>query len=244
VPGFSASALGDTPGRDPRQTVARHLAGKACPTVRSEPVSVLAKPAWRPTSADRLISSAQSYRYPLPGHARTTVPRPESEYGSVVLQTVVRSVGGPHSLSEMAEDLATHDGVPSRRRLAVGRGGALLRSLRRLDAARVPDAVGADGGYRRSRHERVPDIDELLTFGWHAPWPRLAQSYSTPGLQGHRQHRPAARRSASRTLHCGTLPGRPLGYAPRRHRPPWPSSPSTPPGTVLRVDCGWLGGWV
>jgi hypothetical protein len=35
VPGSSASALGDTPGRDPGQTVARHLAGKACPTVRS-----------------------------------------------------------------------------------------------------------------------------------------------------------------------------------------------------------------
>ncbi|WP_045741019.1 DUF2264 domain-containing protein [Actinoplanes rectilineatus] len=210
----------------------------------------------RPWIWDRLDAGAQERVVDYLAHAvgDATYPRINWVWFRLVVQTFLRSVGGPHELSEMADDLATHD---SFRRadgwLADGAhraydhyagwalhlypvlwsrmaGAADLAEPRRADdVARLDryltDAialVGADGSpllqgrsliYRfaaaapfwagvlaevpsltpgQLRHaatgvvrhftERgAPDERGLLTLGWHAPWPRLAQSYSGPG---------------------------------------------------------------
>lgn len=210
----------------------------------------------RPWIWDRLPAAAQQrvVDYLSPAVGDDTYPRINWVWFRLVVQTFLRSVGGPHSLDEMAEDLATHDTFaradgwladgPERAydhyvgwalhlyptlwaRMAgaadlaadrrardvaaldrflrdavalVGADGSPLiqgRSLIYRFAAAAPFWVGAlagvpsvsPGQLRRAatgvvRHfaERgAPDERGLLTLGWHAPWPRLAQAYSGPG---------------------------------------------------------------
>ncbi len=210
----------------------------------------------RPWIWDRLTPEVQGrvVDYLSPAVGDSTYPRINWIWFRLVVQTFLRSVGGPWSADDMAEDLATHDTFrradgwmcdgPTRAYdhyagwalhlyptlwarmsgaadLAAGRREADVQMLDRFlqDAVAL---VGADGSpliqgrsliYRfaaaapfwigalaevpslapgQLRHAAtrivrhfvdrgVPDERGLLTIGWHAPWPRLAQSYSGPG---------------------------------------------------------------
>ena len=210
----------------------------------------------RPWLWDRLTPQVQArvVDYLSPAVGDPTYPRINWVWFRLVVQTFLRSVGGPWSATEMAEDLATHDTFgraggwlsdgPTRAfdhysgwalhlypvlwaRMA---GATDLAAARRKDDVAALDEflgdaialVGADGSpliqgrsliYRfaaaapfwigalaevpslepgRLRHaatsivrhfvERgAPDEHGVLTIGWHAAWPRLAQSYSGPG---------------------------------------------------------------
>ncbi|HTJ38781.1 MAG TPA: DUF2264 domain-containing protein [Dactylosporangium sp.] len=209
----------------------------------------------RPWLWDRLDAGVQErvVAYLAPATGDPTYPRINWVWFRLVVQTFLRSVGGPHRLGEMAEDLAAHDSfaradgwladgpgrafdhytgwalhlypalwarmagaedlaAPRRARdlaaldrylcdavaLVGGDGSPLLqgRSLVYRFAAAAPFWAGglagvpslAPGLLRRAaeavvRHfaERgAPGPDGLLTLGWHAPWPRLAQAYSGP----------------------------------------------------------------
>jgi hypothetical protein len=210
----------------------------------------------RPWLWERLRPSVQErvVEYLAPAVGDTSYPRINWVWFRLVVQTFLRSVGGPWSADEMAEDLATHDTFqradgwmsdgPERAydhyvgwalhlyptlwaRMAgaedlaaerrdrdvaaldrflrdaialVGADGSPLiqgRSLIYRFAAAAPFWVGAiaavpslhPGQLRRAatgviRHfveHGAPDRRGLLTVGWHAPWPRLAQAYSGPG---------------------------------------------------------------
>jgi hypothetical protein len=210
----------------------------------------------RPWIWDRLAPDVQArvVDYLSPAVGDSTYPRINWVWFRLVVQTFLRSVGGPWSATEMAEDLATHDTFqradgwmcdgPTRAYdhyvgwalhlypalwgrmsgavdLAAGRrdrdvemldrflqdavalvgadGSPLIqgRSLTYRFAAAAPFWVGAlaevpslqPGQLRHAatsvvRHfvERgAPDERGLLSTGWHAPWPQLAQSYSGPG---------------------------------------------------------------
>ncbi|WBB89903.1 DUF2264 domain-containing protein [Verrucosispora sp. WMMC514] len=210
----------------------------------------------RPWLWDRLPADVQErvVRYLAPAVGDDTYPRINWVWFRLLVQTFLRSVGGPYSLDEMAEDLATHDSFarpagwmadgPDRAYdhyvgwalhlyptlwarmagagdLAAGRrdrdrshldrflrdavalvgadGSPLIqgRSLIYRFAAAAPFWVGAIAGVpsislgqlRRAATQTVrhfvthgaPDSDDLLTIGWHRPWPRLAQHYSGPG---------------------------------------------------------------
>ncbi|GIJ76742.1 hypothetical protein SAMN05443287_108256 [Micromonospora phaseoli] len=210
----------------------------------------------RPWLWDRLPAAVQErvVRYLAPAVGDDTYPRINWVWFRLLVQTFLRSVGGPYSLDEMAEDLATHDSLarpdgwmsdgPERAYdhyvgwalhlyptlwarmagaadLAAGRrdrdranldrflrdavalvgadGSPLIqgRSLIYRFAAAAPFWVGAIaevpsvslGQLRRAATQTVrhfvthgaPDADDLLTLGWHRPWPRLAQHYSGPG---------------------------------------------------------------
>ncbi|WP_328468195.1 DUF2264 domain-containing protein [Actinoplanes sp. NBC_00393] len=65
----------------------------------------------RPWIWDRLTPSVQErvVDYLAPAVGDDTYPRINWVWFRLVVQTFLRSVGGPHSLTEMAEDLATHD---------------------------------------------------------------------------------------------------------------------------------------
>ncbi|MEV4276617.1 DUF2264 domain-containing protein [Actinoplanes xinjiangensis] len=196
---------------------------------------------------DRLDPGVQErivdYLSPAVGDA--TYPRINWVWFRLVVQTFLRSVGGPFSAAEMEEDLATHDtfrradgwlsdgssraydhytgwalhlypvlwsrmtGSPGLRQvdrdlldrfltdalaLTGGDGSPLLqgRSLIYRFAAAAPFWAGVLAGVPSHapgllRHAAgrivghfVPHGD-VLTLGWHGPWPRLAQSYSGPG---------------------------------------------------------------
>jgi hypothetical protein len=210
----------------------------------------------RPWIWDRFAPSVQErvVRYLAPAVGDHTYPRVNWVWFRLVVQTFLRSVGGPHSLDEMAADLDAHDSfvradgwlsdgtsraydhyvgwalqlyptlwggmsgasdlaAPRRERDAarldrfladavalVGADGSPLiqgRSLIYRFAAAAPFWVGVlagvpsvpPGQLRRAASRIVdhfvshgsPDEHGLLTIGWHAPWPRLAQSYSGPG---------------------------------------------------------------
>ena len=210
----------------------------------------------RPWIWDRLALQVQDrvVEYLSPAVGDATYPQINWVWFRLIVQTFLRSVGGPYSLDEMAEDLATHDTFaradgwmsdgPSRaydhyvgwalhlypalwarmsgaadlaaerrnRDVAmldrflqdavslIGADGSPLiqgRSLTYRFAAAAPFWIGALAGVpslppgqlrhaatRVVRHfveHGAPDADGLLTIGWHAPWPRLAQSYSGPG---------------------------------------------------------------
>jgi hypothetical protein len=210
----------------------------------------------RPWLWDRLDPAVQQrvIDYLAPAVGDDTYPQINWVWFRLVVQTFLRSVGGPFSLDEMVADLATHDtfakadgwmsdgaersydhyvgwalhlyptlwagmagagelAAPRRARdmamldrflsdalALVGADGSPLiqgRSLIYRFAAAAPFWVGALAGVpsvsagqlRRAatgviahfaRHG-APDQRGLLTLGWHAPWPRLAQFYSGPG---------------------------------------------------------------
>ena len=211
----------------------------------------------RPWIWDRLDPSVQErvVDYLAPAVGDPTYPRINWVWFRTVVQTFLRSVGGPWSADDVAEDLATHDtfaradgwladgaersfdhyvgwalhlypvlwarmaGATDLRPAAdrrrdverldryltdavhlVGADGSPLiqgRSLVYRFAAAAPFWVGAiadvpsvgPGLLRRAASGVVghfvdagaPDDRDLLTLGWHGPWPRLAQSYSGPG---------------------------------------------------------------
>jgi hypothetical protein len=210
----------------------------------------------RPWIWDRLDDTVreQIVEYLAPAVGDETYPRVNWVWFRLVVQTFLRSVGGPYSLAEMADDLAAHDlfgradgwisdgmkraydhyvgwalhlyptmwarmsgaeelAQPRRERDAamldrfltdavrlVGADGSPLiqgRSLTYRFAAAAPFWAGAiasvpsvpPGQLRRAARLMVehfgrhgaPDDDGLLSLGWHAPWRRLAQSYSGPG---------------------------------------------------------------
>ncbi len=210
----------------------------------------------RPWIWDRLAPDVQQrvVEYLAPAVGDDTYPRINWVWFRLVVQTFLRSVGGPCSAGEMAEDLATHDtfqraggwlsdgtdraydhytgwalhlypilwarmsgaadlAAPRRDRdvaaldlflrdavALVGADGSPLlqgRSLIYRFAAAAPFWAGAiaevpslpPGLLRQAATSIIghfaahgaPDERGLLTLGWHAPWPRLAQSYSGPG---------------------------------------------------------------
>jgi hypothetical protein len=210
----------------------------------------------RPWLWDRLDTAVQQrvIDYLAPAVGDETYPQINWVWFRLVVQTFLRSVGGPFSLDEMAADLATHDtfakadgwmsdgaersydhyvgwalhlypalwarmagsqdlSAPRRARdvamldrflsdalALVGADGSPLiqgRSLIYRFAAAAPFWVGALAGVpsspagqlRRAATSIIahfadrgaPDAGNLLTMGWHAPWPRLAQFYSGPG---------------------------------------------------------------
>jgi hypothetical protein len=210
----------------------------------------------RPWLWDRLDSAVQQrvVEYLAPAVGDDTYPQINWVWFRLVVQTFLRSVGGPFSLDEMAADLATHDtfakadgwmsdgaersydhyvgwalhlypalwarmagaqdlAAPRHARdvaaldrflqdfvSLVGADGSPLiqgRSLIYRFAAAAPFWVGALAGVpslapgllRRAATGVIGhfvahgafDEHDLLTLGWHAPWPRLAQSYSGPG---------------------------------------------------------------
>jgi len=210
----------------------------------------------RPWIWDRLAPDVgqRVIEYLAPAVGDDTYPQINWVWFRLVVQTFLRSVGGPFSAAEMAADLATHDTFrraggwlsdgPDRAydhyvgwalhlypilwaRMAgaqdlaaarrdrdvaqldlflrdavtlVGADGSPLlqgRSLIYRFAAAAPFWVGAlaevpsvsPGLLRHAATSIVghfaahgaPDDHGLLTMGWHAPWRRLAQSYSGPG---------------------------------------------------------------
>ncbi|WP_448062341.1 DUF2264 domain-containing protein [Cellulomonas hominis] len=211
----------------------------------------------RPWIWDRLSPRVQEQvvDYLAPAVGDPTYPRTNWVWFRLVVQTFLRSVGGPWSADDVADDLAVHDTfvradgwlsdgdersydhyvgwalhlyptlwsrmagatelrAPDARRADVERldryltdavhlvgadGSPLLqgRSLVYRFAAAAPFWVGAiadvpsvsPGLLRRAASGVVshfvdagaPDDRGLLTLGWHAAWPRLAQSYSGPG---------------------------------------------------------------
>lgn len=210
----------------------------------------------RPWIWDRLPGPVRErvVDYLSPAVGDDTYPRINWVWFRLVVQTFLRSVGGPCSLDDMAEDLATHDtfvradgwlsdgaersydhyvgwalhlyptlwarmagaaDLAAARRdrdvatldrflqdavALVGADGSPLlqgRSLSYRFAAAAPFWVGvladvpsvgagllrraATGVVRHFVDNGAPDAHGVLTTGWHAPWPRLAQSYSGPG---------------------------------------------------------------
>jgi len=210
----------------------------------------------RPWIWDRLKPAVQDrvIEYLSPAVGDPTYPPINWVWFRLVVQTFLRSVGGPWSADEMAEDLATHDtfaradgwmsdgstraydhyvgwalhlyptlwarmsgaaDLAAARRdrdvamldrflrdavALVGADGSPLlqgRSLIYRFAAAAPFWAGALAGVpsvppgqlrqaalavvRHFVRRGAPDERGLLTLGWHAPWPRLAQSYSGPG---------------------------------------------------------------
>lgn len=192
--------------------------------------------------------------YLSPAVGDQTYPRINWVWFRLVVQTFLKSVGGPYSLADMEADLATHDsfvrangwladgdersvdhysgwalhlyptlwarmrgaeamaaarGTVDRDRLdryltdalaLVGSDGAPLlqgRSLTYRFAAAAPFWIGALAGVPNHRpgalrHAALaiidhfaangsPDEQDVLTIGWHHPWPALAQAYSGPG---------------------------------------------------------------
>ncbi|GAA5187395.1 DUF2264 domain-containing protein [Rugosimonospora acidiphila] len=255
----------------------------------------------RPWIWDRLDPGVQErvVEYLSPAVGDSTYPHTNWLWFRLVVQTFLRSVGGPWSAREMAEDLAEHDSFrrsggwlsdgPTRAYDHYGgwalhlypalwarmSGAADLAAARRDADVRALDAflrdavtlVGADGspliqgrsltyrfaaaapfwvgalagvpsvapGQLRHAAARVvghfirhgaPDDRGLLTVGWHASWPRLAQSYSGP----------ASPYWASKGL---------LGIALPADHPVWTAPPEPLPvetGDVLRAVAapGWL----
>jgi hypothetical protein len=192
--------------------------------------------------------------YLSPAVGDQTYPRINWVWFRLVVQTFLKSVGGPYSPADMEADLATHDsfvrangwladgdersfdhytgwalhlyptlwarmrgaeemaaarGTVDRDRLdryltdalsLVGSDGSPLlqgRSLTYRFAAAAPFWVGAIAGVPSHRpgalrHAALaiidhfatkgsPDQQDLLSIGWHHPWPALAQAYSGPG---------------------------------------------------------------
>ena len=192
--------------------------------------------------------------YLSPAVGDQTYPRINWVWFRLVVQTFLKSVGGPYSPADMEADLATHDsfaradgwladgdersfdhytgwalhlyptlwarmrgaeamaaarGTVDRDRLdryltdalaLVGSDGSPLlqgRSLTYRFAAAAPFWVGAMAGVPSHRpgalrHAALaiidhfaangsPDEQDVLTIGWHHPWPALAQAYSGPG---------------------------------------------------------------
>ncbi|MDI6102624.1 DUF2264 domain-containing protein [Actinoplanes sp. NEAU-A12] len=204
----------------------------------------------RPWIWDRLDGAVQEriVDYLSPAVGDPTYPRINWVWFRLVVQTFLRSVGGPFSTAEMEEDLATHDtfrradgwlsdgssrafdhytgwalhlypilwsrmtGAPGPRKqdvagldrflddalaLVGGDGSPLLqgRSLIYRFAAAAPFWAGvladvpshSPGQLRHAAASvaghfaaRTAAQQDLLTLGWHGPWPRLAQSYSGP----------------------------------------------------------------
>ncbi|WP_308285549.1 DUF2264 domain-containing protein [Actinoplanes hulinensis] len=201
----------------------------------------------RPWIWDRLDSAVQEriVDYLSPAVGDDTYPRINWVWFRLVVQTFLRSVGGPHSTAEMEEDLATHDTFrradgwlsdgssrafdhytgwalhlyPVLWSRMAGADGPRPQDVARLDRF-LTDALALTGGdgspllqgrsliYRfaaaapfwagvlagvpshapgRLRHAAGRVVGhftgdgDLLTLGWHRPWPRLAQSYSGPG---------------------------------------------------------------
>ncbi|MGV8964990.1 MAG: DUF2264 domain-containing protein [Cellulomonas sp.] len=210
----------------------------------------------RPWIWDRLTPRVQQnvIDYLSPAVGDHTYPRTNWLWFRLVVQTFLKSVGGPFSATDMAEDLALHDSfgraggwladgdersydhyvgwalhlypvlwarmtgaeelaAPRRARdtaqldrylqdavTLVGADGSPLiegRSLAYRFAAAAPFWVGAmaevpslsPGQLRRAASGVVGHFAErgafdergLLSLGWFASWPRLAQSYSGPG---------------------------------------------------------------
>jgi hypothetical protein len=192
--------------------------------------------------------------YLSPAVGDRTYPRINWVWFRLVVETFLKSVGGPYSEVDMQADLETHDsfvrangwladgdersfdhytgwalhlyptlwarmrgaedmaaarGTVDRDRLdryltdalaLVGSDGSPLlqgRSLTYRFAAAAPFWVGALAGVPSHRpgalrHAALaiidhfaangsPDQQDLLTIGWHHPWPALAQAYSGPG---------------------------------------------------------------
>ncbi|MEU4240035.1 DUF2264 domain-containing protein [Actinoplanes sp. NPDC026619] len=210
----------------------------------------------RPWIWDRLKPSAQEQivEYLSPVVGDQDYPQTNWVWFRLVVQTFLRSVGGPWSGTDMVADLETHDSLrradgwladgstraydhyngwalhvypilwsrmsgaadlaTSRRAgyvadldrflqdaiTMIGADGSPLiqgRSLTYRFAAAAPFWAGAlaevpstaPGALRHAADRIVhhfadrgaPDADGLLSLGWHAPWRRLAQSYSGPG---------------------------------------------------------------
>ncbi len=192
--------------------------------------------------------------YLSPAAGDQTYPRINWVWFRLVVQTFLKSVGGPCSKADMEADLASHDsfarangwladgderaydhytgwalhlyptlwaqmrgaeamaaarGTVDRDRLdryltdalaLVGSDGAPFlqgRSLTYRFAAAAPFWAGAMAGVPSHRpgalrHAALaiidhfaangaPDKQDVLTIGWHGPWPALAQAYSGPG---------------------------------------------------------------
>ena len=192
--------------------------------------------------------------YLSPAVGDQTYPRINWVWFRLIVETFLKSVGGPYSADDMQADLETHDsfvrangwladggersfdhytgwalhlyptlwaqmrgaqamaasrGTVDRDRLdryltdalaLVGADGSPLlqgRSLTYRFAAAAPFWVGAIAGVPSHRpgalrHAALaiidhfarngsPDQQDVLTIGWHRPWPALAQAYSGPG---------------------------------------------------------------
>lgn len=248
-------ARGITTGTDPSSDE-RWVRLTEHPQAKVEAASIaLILDLTRPWVWDRLEPAVQQrvVDYLAPAVGDPTYPQINWVWFRLVVQTFLRSVGGPFSLDEMAQDLATHDtfaradgwmsdgaeraydhyvgwalhlypalwarmagaadlAEPRRERdramldrflrdavALVGSDGSPLiqgRSLIYRFAAAAPYWVGAlagvpslsPGQLRRAATSIIahfarngaPDDRGLLTLGWHAPWPRLAQAYSGP----------------------------------------------------------------
>ena len=127
---------------------------------RPDPAVALG-PASTPGVQERVVD----YLAPVVGD--DSYPRINWLWFRLVVETFLRSVGGPWSAEDIEDDLALHDVVRPRRRLVLRRRRARLRPLRRLGAAPVPGAVGADAGRGRRRPtaqapRRSPRLDRFL----------------------------------------------------------------------------------
>ncbi|MCG5472973.1 DUF2264 domain-containing protein [Micromonospora sp. LAH09] len=105
-------AAGISAGTDPRSTD-RWVRLDEHPQAKVEAASLaLVLDLTRPWIWDRLSSEVRErvVDYLTPAVGDATYPRINWVWFRLIVQTFLRSVGGPHSLDEMAEDLATHDG--------------------------------------------------------------------------------------------------------------------------------------
>ncbi|WP_208648671.1 DUF2264 domain-containing protein [Micromonospora inaquosa] len=104
-------AAGIAAGTDPRSTD-RWVRLDEHPQAKVEAASLaLVLDLTRPWIWDRLSSEVRErvVDYLAPAVGDATYPQINWVWFRLVVQTFLRSVGGPHSLDEMAEDLATHD---------------------------------------------------------------------------------------------------------------------------------------
>ncbi|MFY1616329.1 DUF2264 domain-containing protein [Micromonospora sp. WMMD736] len=105
-------AAGIAAGTDPRGTD-RWVRLDEHPQAKVEAASLaLVLDLTRPWIWDRLSSEVRErvVDYLTPAVGDTTYPQINWVWFRLVVQTFLRSVGGPYSMDEMAEDLATHDG--------------------------------------------------------------------------------------------------------------------------------------
>ena len=144
--------------RDRRRPGRRRTAGCAWTSTRRPrsrpPPSRSILDMTRPWIWDRLDArrrrSASSTTSPR-SWATTTYPQTNWLWFRVVVQTFLRSVGGPWSAAGHRRRPRAARLARARGRLDVGRLRAVVRPLRRLGAAPLPRAVGADAGRRRAR---------------------------------------------------------------------------------------------
>ena len=152
----------------------------------------------RPWIWDRLDALTQErvIDYFAPAVGDDTYPRTNWVWFRLVVQTFLRSVGGPWSAAGHRRRPRPPRLLRPRGRLALRRRRALVRPLRGLGAAPLPRAVVADAGRRRARERphRQRDVAALDRFLLDAVDPRRRRRLAAhPGPQ---PHLPLRRRGA------------------------------------------------